>query len=196
MIAPIIHNPCKNQKSACRGVPLYTVRMDRLTITKATAADIPFIAAILTDAVRYKLDHHDTAWGSKAFSDEEVRGMVMAGLTYIMHLDGEPVGTVRLQWEDKLYWGEQPPDAGYIHLLAVKAGMHGRELGGHIIEWAIAEVGKNNRRFLRLDCRPDNKKLREYYEKHGFRLKRKQRIDNDESDVHYTAALYERKTHD
>jgi len=164
-----------------------------LTINEATAGDIPFIVGILTEAIQYKLNHDDTAWGSRAFSDEEVSGMVASGLTYIVYLEGKPVGTVRLQWKDKLFWGEQAPDAGYIHLLAVAPDMHGQGVGAKVIDWAVEQVAQNNRKFLRLDCRADNKELCDYYEKQGFVQKDTRRIDNDVLGIHYTAVLYERK---
>lgn len=163
-----------------------------LTINQATASDIPFIMDTLTEAIQYKLEHDDTAWGSRAFSHEEISGMVASGLTYIVYLKGKPAGTFRLQWEDKRFWGGRAPDAGYIHLLAVTPDMHGLGIGEQIIDWALGQVAQDNRQFLRLDCRPDNKGLCDYYEKLGFIRKAMRQTKNDVG-TPYIAALYERK---
>ena len=163
-----------------------------LTIKRAVAGDIPLVAGILSRAIGYKLNHDDSAWGLRTFSHEEVSDMVTSGLTYIAYLENKPVGTVRLQWEDAMFWGEQPPDAGYIHLLAVAPDMHGQGVGKQIIDWAVEQAVQNERQFLRLDCHPDNKGLCAYYEKQGFVRKDMRRITNPLG-AQYTAALYERR---
>jgi ribosomal protein S18 acetylase RimI-like enzyme len=160
-----------------------------LRITKATDGDIQLIAGILTEATHYKLDHGDEAWGSEPFSDKEIQAMLAGGSVYVVYMGDDPVGTVSLKWEDDRIWGDQQPNAAYLHRLAIKDGLHGRHLGEKIIDWTLTEAAKNGRQFLRLDCEAKNTELCAYYEKQGFIRVRTRKIPN----TSYEAALYERK---
>ena len=129
------------------------------------------------------------AWGTGAYTVEEVRYSMQSGDVYIAMLDSKAVGTFRLQWTDDIIW-DGPENAGYIHQLAVMEGFHGQDLGAHLIDWASKKVAKHNKQFLRLDCPSANQKLCAYYERQGFvqvGLKSIPSFNN------YTAALYERK---
>src|SRR6266516_7501926 len=67
-----------------------------------------------------------------------------------------------------IYWGDRPPDAFYVHKLAVRRDRAGRGIGAAIVEWANAEAAEAGREFLRLDCLGDNAGIRGYYEELGF----------------------------
>lgn len=141
-----------------------------LVITPATEADADNIAKVLTDAVDFKVKHGDMVWGTGLYTQEEVLGMMSGGNLYKATLDNKIVGNFILQWEDLKVWGEQPPNAGYIHQLAISKNSHGKDLGEQMIEWAAAEASKKGRQFLRLDCPAANTELCKYYEGKGFRL--------------------------
>jgi hypothetical protein len=74
------------------------------------------------------------------------------------------VGTLVLDWSDPLW----PDDAtaGYLHRLAVRRQAAG--LGSDLLMWAVQEVVRRDRLFLRLDCVASNRRLRGYYEAAGF----------------------------
>jgi GNAT superfamily N-acetyltransferase len=163
-----------------------------LIIRKALAGDSKAVAKILTQAVGYKLQRSDNAWGEGAYTEEEVLGPIQKGLTYASQGD-KPVGTFQLHWEDALIWGEQPPTAGYIHQLAIAQAYHGQDLGAQIIEWVSKEVAAQKRQLLRLDCPAVNKKLCQYYERLGFKLVG-QRKFHKPKDTEYVSCLYERRT--
>lgn len=161
-----------------------------LTIVKASGEDIGLIQDILTQAVKYKVDHGDMAWGTKAYSEAEAKRLVDSGNAYVAMLGDEVVGTFLLQWEDDIIWDDHGSNAGYIHQLAIKNGFHGKGLGKQVINWAGQEAIKNGKEFLRLDCNDNNTGLCAYYEGQGFRqvgLKSIPAYNN------YTAALYERQ---
>ena len=162
-----------------------------LTFAIATQADIPVLAKILTAAYHYKLKHQDASWGSEqsdVFTEKEVAHQLTLGVTYLARLDSRPVATFMLQWEDPDVWGQQPPDAGYLHRLAVSADQHGQKLGQQLIEHAAQVVRANHRQFLRLDCIADNTDLCAYYEQRGFQL-----IETRQTLVNpHLSALYQR----
>lgn len=81
---------------------------------------------------------------------------------------GTMLGTITLQWEDRPYWGERPPDSGYVHRLAVRRPYAGRGIGRQALEWAETETRRRGRRYLRLDCLVESPRLHEYYMAAGF----------------------------
>jgi GNAT superfamily N-acetyltransferase len=162
----------------------------RIKVTRAAEADIPELVSILTQGVTYKLRHDDHSWGSGVFTEHEVMTQLAKGDTYAARIGNEIVATFELAWEDERMWGPQPPDAGYIHRLAVKDGWHGHDLGGQIIEWSAREIKRRGRQFLRLDSDERNTKLCAYYERNGFKQVG-QKLIPDQKD--YLANLYERR---
>jgi GNAT superfamily N-acetyltransferase len=91
-------------------------------------------------------------------------------------------GVVCFTWNDP-HWLDDNL-AGYVPLMAVRSEMHGQNLGGLILFWAMMKAKRENKQFLRLDCLAGNGRLRRYYEEQGFTY-RGQRTDQD-----YVAALY------
>jgi len=154
-----------------------------LKIDRANINQVPLLVDIFNQALGYKLVHKDLCWGSEPYTHKEVKGFIESSLTYTCSISEELVGAFILQWEDKL-WGKKDY-GGYIHKLAIKDGWHGRGLGEEIINWALAEVTRNGRKFLRLDCDLKNTKLCTYYEKLGFKLVGTKDLTG------YSAALYE-----
>ena len=69
--------------------------------------------------------------------------------------------------------------------MAVRSEMHGQNLGGLILFWAMMKAKQEGKQFLRLDCVAGNGRLRRYYEEQGFSCRGKV-VDWD-----YVAALYE-----
>ena len=102
------------------------------------------------------------------FPRDELAGAVDRGEVYVAEIDGETVATVTLLWDDPMYWGERPPDAAYVHKLAVSRACAGQRIGTAIVEWADATAAAAGREFLRLDCLRDNPGIRAYYERLGF----------------------------
>jgi len=84
-------------------------------------------------------------------------------------LDGELAGTLRLLMSDPIVWPEfAEDDAVYVYNLAVRRPWGGRALGGRLLDWVERRAAVLGRHFVRLDCKPDNAFLREYYERKGF----------------------------
>jgi GNAT superfamily N-acetyltransferase len=87
--------------------------------------------------------------------------------------DGKPAGTITLRWSDPIFWGEQQPDSGYVHKLAVRPVYAGLKIGLEMLKWAEATARKAGKRFLRLDCLATGRKIRDYYEQGRFSLQRR-----------------------
>ena len=107
---------------------------------------------------------------------------------YIAIEDGHPVGTITVQWRDRLFWNDKGEDglAGYVHGLAILRAASGRGLGRQLLNWATGVISAHGKQYVRLDCPADNQVLYAYYEDQGFsRVGTKAFRD-------YTCALYEK----
>jgi ribosomal protein S18 acetylase RimI-like enzyme len=155
-------------------------------VVEAGARDVDEVVEILSEAARWLLARGIDQWPDP-FPRERIAGLAERGELYVARLDGETVATLALLWSDPTFWGEQPPDAGYVHSLAVRRSHAGSGLGTRLLDWAEDEVATAGRRFLRLDCKADNAGLRAYYERHGFELRGEVEV------AVFTASLYERR---
>lgn len=145
-----------------------------LTAVQATVDDLPQVVAILNDGLRYKSQHGDTAWGSEAWTIEELLPQRVNGEIYLVYKQGETeaIATFTLTWSDENAWGEESHNqkAGYLHKFAMDTNHRGKGYGQHIIQLAGAQVSQKDRNVLRLDCPKENQRLCHYYETVGFQL--------------------------
>lgn len=160
-----------------------------IEIQKASAEDADTLAAILTEAKQLKISLNDDAWASRDFTPELLREWIEEGNTYSVRLNGRIVATFALTWEDTT-WGQQPPVAGYIHKLAVNGDVRGKGIGGDILNWASIQIMKKGRQLLRLDFPRENSGLKTYYERHGFKWVRDEKVIRPNKI--YLESLYER----
>jgi len=125
------------------------------------------VAALLDEATVWVGGQGYEQW-PLPFPHDEIAAAIERGDVYVAELDGAPVATVTLQWDDTLYWPDKPPDAAYVHKLAVSRACAGQRLGEAIVEWSDETAAHAGRDFLRLDCLRDNPGIRAYYERLGF----------------------------
>jgi GNAT superfamily N-acetyltransferase len=123
------------------------------------------------------------------FPQEEVAAAIDRGEVYVAELDGDVVATATLLWDDPMYWGERPPDAAYVHKLAVSRACSGQRIGQAIVEWADRTAAAAGRDFLRLDCLRDNPGIRAYYERLGFEHRADLVVNGRDM------SIYERRVH-
>jgi GNAT superfamily N-acetyltransferase len=148
--------------------------------------ELPLVMEILAEAAAWLKERGIDQWPSPP-NEHWQRRMAEAIQREEVHTVGivkNRFGIVRFTWADP-YW---PDDnlAGYVHSMAVRSEMHGQNLSGLILFWAMMKVKREGKQFLRLDCLAGNGRLRRYYEEQGFTY-RGQRTDQD-----YVAALYEK----
>jgi GNAT superfamily N-acetyltransferase len=138
-----------------------------VNVRKCQAADVAAVAALLDEATVWVGERGYEQW-PLPFPRDEVAAAIERDEVFVAELDGDPVATVTLLWDDPLYWPDAPPDAAYVHKLAVSRACAGQKIGHAIVEWADQTAAAAGRDFLRLDCLRDNPGIRAYYERLGF----------------------------
>lgn len=137
--------------------------MAGVEILRATAQDMEILYGILNEAARWIHQRGIDQW-QYPFNRERIEKALAEHEVYLARQDGEPVGTLTLQWADTPFWGDWPDDAGYVHLLAsLRKGV-----GRRLLAWAETETVRRGRTLLRLDCVATNPKLVQYYEQAGY----------------------------
>ena len=139
-----------------------------MNVRRAQQEDAVTVAGLLDEATVWVNDLGFSQW-PLPFPRDQLAAAIGRGEVYVVESeDGEGVATVSMLPDDPEYWGDQPPDAFYVHKLAVRRDQAGRGIGAAIVEWANAEAAEAGREFLRLDCLADNPGIRDYYEDLGF----------------------------
>jgi predicted N-acetyltransferase YhbS len=138
-----------------------------VNVRPADREDAGTVAELLDEATRWVRNLGYEQW-PLPFPRPELAAAIDRGEVFVVEDEGDPVATVTLLWDDPIYWGERPPDAVYVHKLAVRRDRAGRGIGAAIVAWANAEAIEAGRDFLRLDCLRDNPGIRDYYEQLGF----------------------------
>ena len=146
------------------------------------------VAGLLDEATVWVGERGYEQW-PLPFPRDELEAAVERGEVYVAEVDREVVATVTLLWDDPMYWGDQPPDAAYVHKLAVRRACAGRRIGSAIVEWADMTAAAAGRAFLRLDCLADNPGIRSYYEQLGFEHRGDLVVNNR------NMSIYERPVH-
>ena len=141
---------------------------ERLEIRVARIADLDTAMSMLEEAARWMVRQKMEGWTPEGFSRRRIADLVENGEMYLAVLDGRPVGTFALQWEDRETWGDVPDDAGYVHGLAIRREFAGIGLGRELLGLAEQMVSRSEREFIRLDCVADNEALNGYYRRAGF----------------------------
>lgn len=138
------------------------------TVRPARADELPTVLAILTAAARWwARTGYPSPWPDP-FPAERVRPSLASGDLFVADLRGRIVGTFTRLWEDPEFWGSRPPNAGYLHRIAIDRSVSGRGFGRWMIERAVDEIRSSGRPFARLDTARSNTKLRSYYRSLGF----------------------------
>jgi GNAT superfamily N-acetyltransferase len=139
-----------------------------VNVRSARHEDADTVAALLDEATVWVNDLGFSQW-PLPFPRDELAAAIDRGEVYVVEAeDGDAVATVTVLEDDPMYWGDRPPDAYYVHKLAVRRDQAGRGVGAAVVEWANAEAAEAGREFLRLDCLGDNPGIRDYYEGLGF----------------------------
>ena len=140
-----------------------------LSVRLADDQDIAEIASLLTEGAERQLKLEGTTGWPIPYPPEDVALSVQQRSLYVVELNGRIVATFALVWADPRFWGDQPPIAGYVHKLVVRAYWAHREIGRRTLEWIADRVRASGRSVLRLDCLSTNRQLVGHYESLGFR---------------------------
>jgi ribosomal protein S18 acetylase RimI-like enzyme len=156
-----------------------------LRVVQASPEDVEEVCDLLAEAAAWMRGRGIEQW-PRRFPRTQIAESVARGETYLARLGDATAGTLALEWEDPLFWGDRPRDAGYVHRVAVRRAFAGRGLGARLVDWAAERVVARGRRYLRLDCMAQNARLRRYYEELGFEHR------GDVERGKWRASIYER----
>lgn len=156
------------------------------TVRQAGLDDLEVVSSILSEAAAWQDAAGAPLWNAEALDPDALQGEVAAGLYWLALAGDEPVGCVRYQLEDPLFWPDAAlGEAAYVHRLAVRRDHAGGAVSKALLDWAKAHARERGHAYLRLDCDAGRKKLCAFYEAHGFRPVGERAIGD------YTVVLYE-----
>jgi GNAT superfamily N-acetyltransferase len=141
-----------------------------LVIRQATAQDSDAVAEILQEAARWLAARGMAMWQMDELCAARIAAEVISGLFFLAECEGEAAGTISFRLKDELFWPDiEQDDSAFIHRLAIRRRFAGGDLSAALMLWAIARAHSLGRRYLRLDCEASRLRLREIYERIGFR---------------------------
>ena len=159
----------------------------RFKVVPAKPEDVDTVLDILDEAAAWIINQKlPYVWKPGGFSRQTFLEQISRAEVHIGLVDETPAGTITLQWEDIVFWGEQRPTAGYVHKLAVRPAYARQKIGVEMLKWAESTARKVGKMFLRLNCLAEDSKIRDYYERAGFLYK------GDVAGPRARASLYEK----
>ena len=158
-----------------------------LVVARAYSDDDVLLACnILIEAADWLASSGQPLWNRESLTPANIRLSRDEGSIFLARLEGQPVGTFVLQFEDSTFWPDASPgEALYLHKLAVCRSAARTGLSHNLLDHATAEARSAGRKFLRLDCviRP---KLCAFYDSAGFHRHSDRTVGN------FTVRRYER----
>jgi GNAT superfamily N-acetyltransferase len=170
-----------------------------MRVVAAGDGDLQIVIELLSAASR-RMAVRGVAFWWDPFPPDEVQESIARKETFLAYREDTVVGTIAVGWSDEPIWGPRPPDAGYIHRLAVATDVVGAGIGTSILDWAAEDIRGHGRSWIRLDTiAPDEgprASLHRWYKQHGF--SRVGEVDapivGEGSElIFYRTILYERK---
>ena len=143
------------------------IRVKDMQVLLATDADLDTVASIYEDAAQWLLARGIAQWLA-VVPRELLAQRIARGETFLARYEQHAIATMSIQEEDRVVWGAVPPDALYLHGLAVRRAFTGRRVGVALLRWAEQHAALQGKTYLRLDCMGDNPRLIQYYKDAGF----------------------------
>ena len=145
---------------------------------------------VMRQAAAYLIEHKKTLWTLNELTAEQVFHTCQNENIVTGYIGHNPVAAMLLTYHDPDFWPDIPPNqAGFIHKLSVIPNYQGKGIAAQMIDFAKNEVKHKGMLWLRLDCHSDRNRLRNFYEKLGFRC-----VREGIADAHPTA-FYEIEIH-
>ena len=141
-----------------------------LEIQQARVTDAPIIADILQEAAAWAQRTHERLWLESELEPDQIAADARTGQYFLATHAGAPIGTLRYQLEDALFWPDAAEgEAAYVHRLAVRRRWAGCGVAAQMLRWAARRASIDGRALLRLDTDITRPKLRALYVDCGFR---------------------------
>jgi GNAT superfamily N-acetyltransferase len=161
----------------------------KLAITPATFDEAPIVSGLLLEAAEWLSARGKEMWLKDEISIERVTPDVEMRRFLVARMDDVPVGVMKYQTSDELFWPNVAPNSSaFIHRLAVARSWAGRGISNVLIDYAAELARRDGRGWLSLDCSSDRAQLRSFYERAGFQLCGFRQVNE------WHVALYERST--
>ena len=156
-------------------------------VRQAQPEDSQAVVAVLREAAQWLVDTGRPLWRPADFTLESLAAGISAGQYFFARDEAGPVGVMKLESEDPLFWPDVPQGEGlYLHKLAVVRRAAGRGASDALLKFASTRAAELGRSYLRLDCAADRPSLRQVYERRGFRFHSHRTVGP------YSVARYER----
>lgn len=141
-----------------------------ISVRQARPEDAGVVEEMLVEAARWVDALGVVMWEEGELQPAHIQAEVDAGQFFIAEVDGVAAGAVRFQLEDTLFWPDiEQDESAFVHRLVVRRRFKGQGVATALLRWAVAHARASGRRYLRLDCDASRVKLRELYERFGFR---------------------------
>ena len=142
-----------------------------IRVRQAIPPDAPIVEEMLLEAARWVDTLGVVMWEEGELDSARVAREVAAGQFFIAETDGVPAGAIRFQLVDLVFWPDlAQDDSAFVHRLVVRRAFKGQGISTALLDWSATRARSIGKRFLRLDCDAQRVKLRELYERFGFRL--------------------------
>ncbi|MBH8563164.1 GNAT family N-acetyltransferase [Nostoc sp. CENA67] len=141
-----------------------------ISIRQATIQDTVIVSNVLLEAALWLQQRGIPLWHHSEVSSNSIFEDVAKGLFFIAEYAGEPVGIIKFQLEDLIFWPDIfQEDSAFVHRLAVKRRYSGGKVSSALLTWAVKYAQTLDKRYLRLDCDAARPRLKAVYERFGFR---------------------------
>jgi ribosomal protein S18 acetylase RimI-like enzyme len=149
-----------------------------MQVEPATAADLAAVQAAYAEGRRLQRAEGSVVWPE--FADSAILDEISAG-RLLRVMDGEAiVGVFSVAYSDPAIWGEREQGRHiYLHRIARTAGVRRHGLLDAVLGWAHARCRASGCAGLRMDTWASNEALIAYYQRRGFQLVGRRRIDSD-----------------
>jgi len=77
---------------------------------------------------------------------------ISSGQFRVVERRGRPIGCLRLQDSDELFWGVRDEPAVYVHSLTIDRSRAGQGIGERVLSLVEVQAAAAGARFVRLDC--------------------------------------------
>ncbi|WP_326599353.1 GNAT family N-acetyltransferase [Streptomyces sp. NBC_01803] len=172
-----------------------TDTLSMLSFRRADERDVAELVRLRDTAARWQLERGIDQWRPGELGADHFRARLREGEVWIATLgpDGPVAGAWELWWEDPGAWGEQPPDAGYIHRLMIDRRAAPPGVGRRMLAEAEHRIAATGRAVARLDCLSTNPRLRQYYQDAGYAVVGEQPGKNGDGGKRYAVTLLEKR---
>lgn len=133
----------------------------------AKEENIKQIRQLILDRCLWFKENSIAQWTEEYFNEYNVeyfRELIKENRVYVIKDNDKVIGTFTLKETNK-YWQD---DGLAMYIRHLVTSLEYRGIGKLLIDFALEEVRKHGKKFLRLDCFTSNKVLNEYYNKLGF----------------------------